>query len=93
MNKMLIIIKARETVSIIRNVVVPFIKVKYYKDINIHAFEIVNAKWVLEGVMLKVSEAARIAASFFLKYGILFHYDPKTRMPERVNLMTLKCTN
>jgi hypothetical protein len=68
MNKMLIIIKAKETVSIIRNVVLSFIKVKYYKDINIHAFEIVNAKWVLEGVVLrelKVSEAARITASFF----------------------------
>jgi hypothetical protein len=96
MNKMLIIVKVKETVSIIRNVVVPFIKVNYYKDIIIHAFEIVNAKWVLEGVVLrelKVSEAARITASFFLKYEILFHYDPKTRMSERVNLMKLKCMN
>ena len=42
MNGMLITIKAEEAVSMIRNVVIPFIEAEDCKDGNIHAFEIVN---------------------------------------------------
>jgi hypothetical protein len=39
---MLVTVKGEETISIIRNIVVPFIKVEYCKDENIHAFKIIN---------------------------------------------------
>jgi hypothetical protein len=44
MNGMLITVKVEETISMIRNMVVPFIEVRYWRDGNIHAFEIMNAK-------------------------------------------------
>jgi len=44
MNGMLITIKAKETVSMIRNVGIPFIKVEDYKDKNIDAFKIICAE-------------------------------------------------
>jgi hypothetical protein len=44
MNGMLITVKVEETISMIRNMVVPFIEVRYCRDGNIHAFEIMNAK-------------------------------------------------
>ena len=43
-NEMLIIVKAEEIVSIIRNVVVPFIEVEDYKQGHIHTFELVNVE-------------------------------------------------
>ena len=42
MNGMPVNVKAEEIVSMIRNVVTPFIKVEDYRDMNIHAFEIMN---------------------------------------------------
>jgi hypothetical protein len=44
MNGIPVTVKAEEIVSMIRNVVVPFIKVEDYRDINIHAFEIMNVE-------------------------------------------------
>jgi hypothetical protein len=44
MNGMLITVKVEETISMIRNMVVPFFEVRYCRDGNIHAFEIMNAK-------------------------------------------------
>jgi len=32
-------------------------------------------------------------ANSFLKNGIPFQYDPKTRIPERVNVIKLKCVD
>jgi len=52
MNEMLITVKTEETISMIKNVVVPFIKVEDCRDKNIHAFEIVNAECVPEGTVL-----------------------------------------
>ena len=46
-NRMLITVKAEETVSMTRNVAVPFVEVKDCREGNIHPFEIVNADWVL----------------------------------------------
>jgi len=53
MNRMLIIVKTEETISIIRNVAIPFIKAEDCRDGNIHAFEIMNVEWVLEGAALR----------------------------------------
>jgi hypothetical protein len=40
---MLVTIKVEKTISMIRNIVVPFIEAKDYGNENIHTFEIVNA--------------------------------------------------
>jgi hypothetical protein len=42
MNGMLVTVKDEETISIIKNIVVPFIK--NYRDENIHAFKIINVE-------------------------------------------------
>jgi hypothetical protein len=47
-NGTLVKVKAEETLSMIRNVSVPYIEAKDYKDGNLHAFEIVNTEWVPE---------------------------------------------
>jgi hypothetical protein len=68
MNEVLIIIKVEEIISMINNVIIPFIEVKDYRYGNIHAFEIMNIEWVLKGAVLrkqKVSEAVRMASIFF----------------------------
>jgi hypothetical protein len=44
MNGIPVTVKAEEIVSMIRNVVVPFIKVEDYRDENIHTFEIMNVE-------------------------------------------------
>jgi len=61
MNGMLVTVKAEETLSMIKNVAVPFIEVKDCKDEYSHAFEIVNTDWVHENTVLRmprISEAA-----------------------------------
>lgn len=52
-NRMLITVKAGETISITRNMVVPFIKVKDCRDESIHAFEIVNVERIPENTILR----------------------------------------
>jgi hypothetical protein len=81
MNGMLITVKAEETVSMIKNVAIPFIEAKDCRDGNIHAFEIMNTEWVPEGVVLKkprIPEAAKMVARCFLKNGAPFQNNPKT---------------
>jgi hypothetical protein len=56
-------------------VAVPYIKVEGSKDGNLHVFEIVNAKWVLENIILRkmvIFEAARITSKYLLKHRLLF---------------------
>jgi len=68
MNEVLIIIKVEEIVSMIKNVIIPFIEAKDYRYGNIHAFKIMNIEWVLKGAVLrkpKVLEVARMAFFFF----------------------------
>jgi hypothetical protein len=50
---MLITVKAGESISIIRNMVVPFIKVKDCRDESIYAFEIVNVERIPENIILR----------------------------------------
>jgi hypothetical protein len=93
MNGMLVTVKAEETVSMIKNVAVPFIEANDCKDNNIHAFEIVNADWVPENTVLRrprISEAARMASLCFLNRGIPFQYNFIIRIPEGVNLARMK---
>jgi hypothetical protein len=93
MNGMLITVKAEETVSMIKNVVIPFIEAEDCRDGNIHAFEIVNTEWVPEGAVLRkprIPETAKMAAKCFLKNGAPFQCNPETGMP---GLIKLKCAN
>jgi len=48
MNVMLVVVKTKVTISMIRNVVVPFIETYDCRDGNVHAFEILNIEWVPE---------------------------------------------
>jgi hypothetical protein len=93
MNGMLITVKAEETVSMIKNVAIPFIEAEDYRDGIIHAFEIVNAEWVPEGAVLRkprIPETTKMAAKCFLKNRAPFQCNPETGMP---GLIKLKCAN
>jgi hypothetical protein len=81
MNGMLITVKAEETVSMIKNVAIPFIEAEDCRDGNVHAFEIMNTEWVPEGAMLRkprIPEAAKMVARCFLKNRAPFQNNPKT---------------
>jgi len=76
-----------------KNVAIPFFEAEDRKDKNIHAFEIVNTNWWPENTVLRrlrISEAARMEAQCFLERGILFQYNPITRVPERFNPIKMK---
>jgi hypothetical protein len=93
MNGMLITVKAEETVSMIKNMAIPFIKAEDCRDGNIHAFEIMNAEWVPEGAVLRkprIPETVKMAAKCFIKNGAPFQCNPETGMP---GLIKLKCAN
>jgi len=93
MNGMLITVKAEETISMIKNVVIPFIEAEDCRDGNIHAFEIVNAEWVPEGAVLRkprIPETTKMAAKCFIKNGAPCQCNPETGMP---GLIKLKCAN
>jgi len=64
MNGMLVTVKAEETVSMIKNVVVPFIEAEDCNDEYSHTFEIINTDWVPENTMIRrprILKAARRA--------------------------------
>ncbi|XP_073261622.1 uncharacterized protein [Populus alba] len=50
-NGVLVTVKAEETISMVRNVAVPFIEAEDCKDGNLHAFEVVNTEWVPENTV------------------------------------------
>jgi hypothetical protein len=86
-------VKAEDTLSMIRNVLVPYIKAEDCKDGNLHAFEIVNTKWVPENTVLRrpiISDTTKMIPKCFLKHGLPFWYDPITGNPERVNRIKIK---
>jgi hypothetical protein len=96
MNWMLVTVKAEETVSMIKNVAVPFIEADDCKDNNIHAFEIMNTDWVPKNTVLRrprISEAARMATQCFLECGIPFQYNPIVEVPEGVNPAKMTCAD
>ena len=95
-NGNLVTVRAEETLSMMRNVSIPYIEAEESKDGNLHAFEVVNAEWVLENTIRRkpeISEAAKMAAKYFLKHGLPFQYDLTTGMPERVNAVKIKCAD
>jgi hypothetical protein len=42
MNEMIVTVKAKETVSMIKSMAIPFIEAEDCKDKNVHAFKIIN---------------------------------------------------
>ncbi|XP_034906448.2 uncharacterized protein [Populus alba] len=92
-NGVLVTVKAEETISMVRNVAVPFIEAEDCRDGNLHAFEIVNTEWVPENTVLRkpeISEATKMAAKIFLKNKIPFPYDMEQRRPEWRGIIKLK---
>ncbi|XP_073264245.1 uncharacterized protein [Populus alba] len=64
-NGNLVIVKAKETLSMTRNISIPYIEAEGSTYGNLHAFEVVNAE----------------------------QYDPTTGMPERINVIKMKCAD
>ena len=92
-NGTLVKVKAEETLSMIRNVSVPYVETEDCKDGNLHAFEIVNTEWVPENTVLRkpmISDTAKMIAKCFLKHGLPFQNDPITGNLEKVNIMKIK---
>ena len=92
-NGVLVTVKAKETVLMVRNVTVPFIKVEDCRDGNLHAFEVVNIEWVPENTIVRkseISEATKMVAKSFLKHKSHFQYDVRAKKPERINIIKLK---
>jgi len=93
MNMMLVTVKAEKTISMIKNIAIPFIEVADCKDGNVHAFEIVNTDWVPENTILrrpKISKAIRMVTRCFLDHEIPSPYNPITRIPLRSSLIKMK---
>jgi hypothetical protein len=68
-------VKAKETISMIKNVPIPFIEAEDCKDKNVHAFEIIYTDLVLDNTIMrrsKILETIRIAAKCFLEREIPF---------------------
>lgn len=92
-NGVLVTVKAEETISMVRNVAVPFIEAEDGRDGNLHAFEIVNTEWVPENTVLRkpeISEATKMTAKIFLKNKIPFPYDMEQGRPEWMGIIKLK---
>nr|XP_034900655.1 LOW QUALITY PROTEIN: uncharacterized protein LOC118038417 [Populus alba] len=92
-NGVLVTVKAEETISMVRNVAVPFIEAEDCRDGNLHAFEIVNTEWVPENTVLRkpeISEATKMGAKICLKNKIPFPYDMGQRRPEWRGIIKLK---
>jgi hypothetical protein len=85
--------RAEETLSVMRNISIPYIEAEGSTDGNLHAFEVVNVKWIPENTVRRkpeVSEGAMMVAKYFLKHGLPFQYDPITGKPERINVIKMK---
>jgi hypothetical protein len=92
-NGVLVTVKAEETISMVRNVAVLFIEAEDCRVGNLHAFEVLNTKWVPENTVVRkpeISEATRMVAKSFLKYKIPFQYDVEVGKPEKINIIKLK---
>ena len=48
----MVIVKTEETLAMVQNVAVPYIKAQKSKDENLHDFKIVNTEWVPENMVL-----------------------------------------
>jgi len=71
----LVIVKTEETLVMVQNVAVPYIEAEKSKDENLHAFKIVNTKWVPENMVLGkpvISKATRMTTKYLLKHILYF---------------------
>ncbi|KAL3609378.1 hypothetical protein D5086_000398 [Populus alba] len=92
-NGVLVTVKAGETISMVMNMAVPFIEAEDCRDVNLHAFEVVNTEWVPKNTVVRkpeILEATKMAAKSFLKHKIPFQYDVEVGKPERINIIKLK---
>jgi hypothetical protein len=90
---MLVTVKVEETVSMVKNMAIPFLEAEDCTNENPHAFEIVNTEWVPESTVLRklrISEAARMADKCFLEHGIPFQYDPITGITKGINPIKMR---
>jgi len=44
-------VRAKEALTMVRNVSIPYIEAEESKDGNLHVFEVVNAEWVSENTV------------------------------------------
>jgi hypothetical protein len=92
-NGVLVTVKAEETISMVRNVVVPFIKAEDCRDGNLHTFEVANTEWVPENTVMRKPEilkATKMVAKSFLKHKIPFPYDIEKGRLEWIDIIKLK---
>jgi len=92
-NGVLVTVKAEETISMVRNVAVPFFEAEDCKDGNLHAFEVVNTEWVPENTVVRkpeLSEATKMAAKSFLKHKIPCPYVIEKGKLEWIDIIKLK---
>ncbi|KAL3583880.1 hypothetical protein D5086_014941 [Populus alba] len=92
----LVTVRVEKTLSMMRNMSIPYIETEESKDGNLHVFEVLNVEWVPKNTIrrkLEISEAAKMAAKYFLKHGFPFKYDLSTRMSERINVIKMKCVD
>jgi len=92
-NGVLVTVKAEETISMVRNVAVPFIEAENYRDGNLHAFKVMNTEWVPENIVVRkpeILEATKMAAKSFLKHKIPFLYDVEKGRLEWIDIIKLK---
>jgi hypothetical protein len=90
-NGVLVTIKAEETISMVRNVAVPFIEAEDCRDGNLHAFEVMNTEWVPENTMVRkpeISEAIKMVPKSFLKHKTPFPYDVEKGKLEWVDIIS-----
>jgi hypothetical protein len=55
-NGNLVTVRVEETLSMMKNVSIPYIETKESKDENLHAFEVVNVEWVPENTARRKPE-------------------------------------
>ena len=105
MNGTLVIVRAKEALSMAKNVLILYIKGEESNDRNMHDFKVMNAmhdfkvmnaKWILENTIKrkpKIFQVVKLTAKCFLKHEMPFTHNPDTRIPKRVNMMKMRCAD
>ena len=93
MNGMMVTVKNDETISMIINVTIRFIKIEDGKDRNIHLSGLWTQSGFLRILCWESQKYQKQAANCFLKQGIPFQFGLDTRMPKWVNMIKAKCVD
>jgi len=83
-NGRLVTVKAKETITMMRNVVKPYIKTEVVKDKDLHAFEIVNVDLISEHTIKRWPELSYVV-KMDAKYMIEFDIPPTLVTESGVN--------